>query len=187
MNDKLKKLLANGETILFSTKAEAFTTLDKTNKRRIVLRMVLALSILAILLIFYFIKAQDISYGIVLIVTVIVCVIAFRDFSTAQDIRKFEYVITDKHVISLGKTDEPILFKDIKQYDFSVDEDNHVSLLIGEKAIKAPTKKWRNIAVSPVVRDEKTAEVTNFVIYAIENADAFKDAFMKAVDASSAT
>lgn len=186
MNENIAALLENGEKVLFSTKAEKFDTLDKTNKSRIIRKMVIALGITLAFLVFYVVKALEIGeikWGLIVILAFLGGYIAFSDFFSSRKVRKLEYVITNKRVIAYRDSDKSIFFKDIKKYNFSKDEDNHISLLLGEKALAEPSKKWRLTADGPIDRNEDTQEVLKFAFYAIENAKKFEKTFEEAMSA----
>ena len=186
MNENITALLENGEKILFSTKAEKFDTLDKTNKSHILRKMILALGITVAFIVFYVVKALEtggIKWGLIVILAFLGGFIAFSDFLSSRKVRKLEYVITNKRVIAYGESDKSLFFKDINKYNFSKDDDNHVSLLIGEKALAEPSKKWRLITDGPIDRNEDTQEVLKYAFYAIEDAKKFEKTFEEAMAA----
>lgn len=170
MDEMLKTGLLPDEKILWRGKAEPFTTLDKTHKKRFIICAGIGLLITALVAAAYFAAVargglQAKPY--VLLIVLLLCGIpAFNMLGDASKLKKMEYVVTDQRLIILRDSLRPMPFKTIQEAGFRTDDDGHVSLLCGKDALKAKPDKWREICVVGQSAADGTDVCSRFVFYA---------------------
>jgi len=180
MNEELKNILDEGETVLHQSVPESFETLDRTNKGHFTIKTVLAVGICGAMIIAYIIgTAATASFKPVLVIVlafiaVMVCLSTFLD---ARKIRRQRFFITDRRLIWYNDSMRSIPYPSITQYKIARDEDGHTSLLIGENAVKSKSRKWRFMATSPVFMNQETGICEQAVFYAISDPEKFMTVF----------
>lgn len=180
MEEMLKAGLLTNEHILWRGKAEAFTTLDKTHKKKLIISASIGLLITILVGIAYFIAVRhsDLqSKPHVLLIILLFCGIpAFNVLGDASKLRKMEYVVTDQRLLILRDSIRPMALKTIQEAGFATDADGHVSLLCGKEAMKAKPDKWREICVVGQPAVDGTNICTRFVFYAPDDLKGLKAA-----------
>ena len=170
MDEMLKAGLLPDEKILWRGKAEPFTPLDKTHKKRFIICAGIGLLITALVAAAYFAAVargglQAKPY--VLLIVLLLCGIpAFNMLGDASKLKKMEYVVTDQRLIVLRDSLRPMPFKTIQEAGFRTDDDGHVSLLCGKDALKAKPDKWREICVVGQSAADGSDVCSRFVFYA---------------------
>lgn len=170
MDEMLKTGLKPGEQILWRGKTEAFTTLDKTHKKKFAIFACIGLLIAALLTIAYLSAAMrgelEVKPFVLLIVLLLCGIPAFNMLSDASKLRKTEYVVTDQRLLILSDSLRPMAFSAIQEAGFGTDADGHVSLLCGKDAMKAKPDKWRTMCLAGNNIAEGTDICAHFVFYA---------------------
>lgn len=165
------------EKVLWRGRPEEFVTLDQTYKPGFVIRTIVCSAIAVGLTAAYllYMKGQNISYLVLLILWGICGYSVLKDFLDASKLRKAEYIVTENYIIFSGKDSFAAEKKYIGAYQFKTDAAGHTSLLAGNAIQDKPTK-WRMASVSePVLEDD--AEIYNrFVMYGIRDVDGLKAA-----------
>lgn len=170
MDEILNASLLPGEQILWRGKAETFTILDKTHKKRFTVSVCIGLLITVLVAIIYF--AAMLRHGLsarpyVLLIVLLLCGIpAFNILGDASKLRKMEYVVTDQRLLVLRDAVRPMAFSAIHEAGFSTDADGHVSLLCGKDALNAKPDKWREICVVGQGSSDGPDVCTRFAFYA---------------------
>lgn len=180
MDEMLKTGLLPDEKILWRGKAEPFTTLDKTHKKRFIICAGIGLLITALVAAAYFAAVargglQAKPY--VLLIVLLLCGIpAFNMLGDASKLKKMEYVVTDQRLIILRDSLRPMPFKVIQEAGFRTDDDGHVSLLCGKDALKAKPDKWREICVVGQSAADGSDVCSRFAFYAVNQPEELKKA-----------
>ena len=180
MDEELKSALEEGETVLWQGSPEDFVTLDKTNKKPYIIRVVIPALVCIALIVTYgaaTIPDNNFKPALAAVIAAFGVLIASSTFLDARKIRKQKYCITDKKLIWINDSTKKIPFETIKEYLFSTDEDDHTTLLIGADAVKRKSSKWRSLAASSVYMNEETGTCDQAVFYAIPKAERFKIIF----------
>ena len=180
MDEILKAGLLPDEKILWRGKAEPFTTLDKTHKKRFTIVACIGLLITVLVAIAYFAavaRGGVFAKPYVLLIVLLLCGIpAFNMLGDASKLRKMEYVVTDQRLIVLRDSLRPMAYSAIREAGFGTDADGHVSLLCGKEALKAKPNKWREICVVGQNASEGNDECKRFVFYAPDDLNGLKTA-----------
>ena len=178
MDETLREKLGAGEQLLWSGKPESFETLDKTNKKRILLKIIIAVAVCALLLVEYVILAgknnADIKPAAVIVVLACGVYFCLDSFLQANQLKKVRYAITDKRLLCVsGDEVKSVSYENVPAACFKKDEDGHVTLLCGEEGMKAKPSKWRSIALHPLnMANSNVCE--SFAFYALPDADRVK-------------
>lgn len=176
--DELQGKLEAGEQLLWSSHPESFETLDKTYKKPIITKIVIAVVIAVALLVEYIILAGKNNAGIKPAVIIIIAVcggyFCLDPFLQAKQLKKRLYAVTDKRLLCVSSDEiKSVSYDNIPAACLKKDEDGHVTLLCGEDALKAKPNKWRSIALHPLTAvDSKACE--SFAFYAMPDAGRVK-------------
>ena len=166
MDEMLKTGLLPDEKILWRGKAEPFTTLDKTHKKRFIICAGIGLLITVLVAVAYFAAVARGGLKAKPFVLLLCGIPAFNMLGDASKLKKMEYVVTDQRLIILRDSLRPMPFKAIQEAGFRTDDDGHVSLLCGKDALKAKADKWREICVVGQSAADGSDVCTRFVFYA---------------------
>ena len=170
MDEMLKAGLQSDEQILWRGKADAFTALDKTHKKKFTICACIGLLITILVTIGYITTAQHSDMKIkpyVPLIVLLLCEIpAFNVLGDASKLRKMEYVVTDQRLLVLRDSLRAMPFSAIHEASFGTDADGHVSLLCGKEAMSAKPDKWREICVVGQTTSDGSNGCTRFVFYA---------------------
>lgn len=180
MDNDLRSALEKDEKILWEGSPEPFVTLDKTNKIAFIRKTVITVLVCLALILTYSlgtIPLENFKIGVVLIIMFFGALIISSVFMDARKIRKQRFAITNQRLIRQGDELRSISLSKIKKYLFSMDEDGHTSLLIGDDAVKKKSSKWRTMGASTIFINDETGECEQAVFYAIAKPDSFKKVF----------
>ena len=180
MDEMLMTGLLPDEKILWRGKAEPFTTLDKTHKKRFAVSACIGLLITVVVAIAYF--AAVARGGLrakpyVLLIVLLLCGIpVFNMLGDASKLKKMEYVVTDQRLIVLRDSLRPMPLKNIHEAGFGTDADGHVSFLCGKDALKAKPDHWREYCVVGQSNADGADVCSRFVFYAPADLNGLKAA-----------
>ena len=170
MDEMLKAGLLPDEKVLWRGKAEPFTTLDKTHKKRFSICACIGLLITILVAAAYFAavaRGGMQAKPIVLLIVLLLCGIpAFNMLGDASKLRKMEYVVTDQRLLVLRDSIRPMPLNYIQEAGFGTDADGHVSLLCGKDALKAKPDHWREFCVVGQSNADGSDVCSRFVFYA---------------------
>ncbi len=170
MDELLKSGLLPGEQILWRGKAEPFTTLDKTHKKRFTIFACVCLLITILVAVAYFAAVRSGGMKakpyVILIVLLLSGIPAFNMLGDASKLRKMEYVVTDQRLLVLRDSLRPMPLSNIQEAGFRTDADGHVSLLCGKDALKARPDHWREYCVVGQSNADGSDVCSRFVFYA---------------------
>lgn len=180
MEEYLKKELGEDEKLLWSGRPEPFETLDKTNKKAIIVKAVVTGIVVVALCLAYILYASGsgagVKIGVPVVVVLIGVFVALRPLIDAAKVRKsVMYAVTDKRLLIVSDCVRSVEYSSINEVRFSTDEDGHNTLLCGEKGVKLKPSAWRVAVLTGVYIDEETGLCDSFVLYAIPDAGKVKD------------
>lgn len=178
MEQKLRSLLAEDETLLWSGRPEAFETLDKTNKQSILTGLVIKIAVVAVLLFLYIRAAGDgagIKPGVLAVIVLIGAYAAANPFLTARRLRKNTfYALTDKRVLRAGANDSAVPYERMKNAVLRTDADGHTTLLCGPRTKNLKPHQWRSEADAAFINGPDDPEALRVVLYAVPVDKEFK-------------
>lgn len=175
IRENLSHLLGDDEKIIWAGKSKKVSFLDNTNKMKNIIKVL-------------FCQAVAISFGMyavenstksviptIVIMTLIFELVAFYDYLSIIKLRKVNYYLTSKKIISEFSEDDIKILElcDIKDYFYGIDKDENESLVLGKSC---PMWIWRNRANGPFVFNKKGFCIKGCV-YALEDFDSFKKYF----------
>lgn len=178
MEQKLRNLLAEDETLLWSGRPEPFETLDKTNKQSILIGLAIKIAVVAILLILYIraaLGAIGIKPGVIVVVLLIGGYAIANPFLTARRLRKNTfYALTDKRVIRAGANDSAVPYERMKNAVLRTDADGHTTLLCGPRTKDLKPHQWRSEADAAFINGPDDPEAIRVILYAVPQDKEFK-------------
>ena len=178
MEEDIKEVLEEGEKILWNGGPEAFTVLDKTNKKPFMIKLVLTALVCIALIVAYVTSINsgggDFKPLLIVIIVAIGILVVSSTYIDARNVRKQKYYLTDKNIIKISDSAQKVPLDKIGNYRFRADADGHTSLLIGENTVNSKMKKWRTLAVKPVSFDDKGGKCDLAVFYAIPSVNQFQ-------------
>jgi len=148
MEQQLRERLMPDEHLLWCGSPEPFETLDKTNKRPIIVGTIIKAIVAVCVLILYFvsIRQEGVSArpGLIIVVLALAAFAMLNPFLTARRLRKKTiYGLTDKRAMRCGSNDNAVPYERIKSAELRTDEDGHTTLLCGPRALKLKPRQWR--------------------------------------------
>lgn len=172
MEEELRALLAEDETLLWSGRPEPFDTMDKTNGRSIVFGLIIKAVITAGLLALCFHEAREASGNIMLSMIIFVVALAafacIYPFRTARRLRdKTLYGLTDKRVLRAGASIAHVPYARIKRASLRTDEDGHTTLICGSETQNLRPSQWRNAADVAFINNADESEAASVILYAL--------------------
>ena len=178
MEKSLKDELRIGENVLWSAQPETFETLDVTHKKAFITKTVLVCGIAVLLSIIYVVfalnKGIPVKYALVALLIAGAVIASLNSLSDGKKLRKCTYVITDQRLLTVGYQVRSVEYSSIKEAVFKADDDGHMSLLCGKKAIASKPQLWRMFALSSAHMEEATGLCELFVFYAVPDAERVK-------------
>lgn len=170
----VNRYLKDDEEILWKGRPEKFDTMDATNKKAFVKKCVIcALVCAAVIGLYVWVSlANSTETSWVMFAIIVACSVAspINFFVRTGKIRKFEYVATDKKLLVLSERPMEMPYIRIKEWCLQEDDDGHVSLLCGKKAISAKPGQFRNIAAYiSAPETDLTVPCVKFGFYAIDD------------------
>lgn len=173
METKLRNLLAEDETLLWSGTPEPFETLDKTNKKSIFIGLAIKIAIIATCLILYIhaaLNAVGIKPGVIIFILALGGYAICNPFITAKRLReKTIYGLTDKRVLRAGTAEGGVPYERMKSVVLRMDEDGHTSLLCGPNTKNLKPRQWRSEADAAFINGPDDPEALRVIMYAIPN------------------
>ena len=172
MDEKLREMLAEGETLLWSGQPLPFDTLDATNRRGIIISTVVKAVVTAGILAGYCAavarEGSGFQPGLVVLILLIAGFALYYPFRTARHLRRNTlYGLTDRRVLRVGSKDEGVPYDRIKSASLREDADGQFTLLCGRRAQKLRPGRWRNEADTPFINDSGAPEAQSVLLYAL--------------------
>ena len=168
MDERMKGQMAEGEKILWQGGAEAFETLDKTNKKRFWTTLIVCALTAIVISVLYVLNAKEaVKPGVVVIVVVICAFAPVRRFLDAAAIRKLQYVVTDRQLMVVSSEAKTVLLSRIPVCALRSDADGHLSFLAGEHALKVKPSHWRDLTLTGQPNAASGESVESFAFYAV--------------------
>ena len=172
MEDKLSQLMESNEELLWTGRPEAFETMDKSNKRPIIIGEIIKAVAFAALIIAYLIagkRSGGVMPGLVVVLLVVAVYALASPFLTARALRnKAVYALTNRRLYRVGTTGEGYVDYDvIKVAAIRTDADGHQTLLCGPDALKTRPGRWRDRSTGSAALDMDTRECDRYVFYAL--------------------
>ena len=180
MDEELKNTLQEGEKVLWEGKPENFITLDNTNKKPFIIKVVITAVVCIALIVAYCaatIPLDNFKPALPIVIAAFGILIASGTFLDARKLRRQRYYITDRRLIWISDSTRSVPYETIQEYLFSRDEDDHMTLLVGVNAVKKKSHKWRSMAAGSVFMNDDTGVCEQAVFYAIPRAEQFKKIF----------
>lgn len=179
MEERLRTLLAEDETLLWSGCPEPFDTMDKTNKGSImtglIIKAIVLLGLLALLFRAVTGAGSGSTIGIIALVLLFGAFAFSYPFITVRHMRnKTIYGLTNKRILRAGFHDEGVPYERIHCAAVRTDEDGHSTLLCGRDALKLKPHSWRNAADTSFVNSADDSEASRMVLYALPMDDKLK-------------
>ncbi len=178
MEQILQSKLKPEETLLWTGKPGNFEVLDKTNKSRIIKKMIIVVvAVIAVLALYImYATSRDLPINAVMIVLALVVGVlgVSGDFTMANKLKnKTLYALTDMRMIVVcGTHFEAVPYENVDGYDFVTDEDGHTTLICGDTAREEGNAARRTATVRGAVNDTESGRCHSFAMYALEDVDA---------------
>ncbi|MBE6989832.1 MAG: hypothetical protein E7426_03690 [Ruminococcaceae bacterium] len=180
MEEALKRILDEGETVQWAGRAEPFQTMDKTTRPIFVCGVVTALAIfIAVTAVYRFIIARTgapFQWVLALALLLVLLVKPMYILLDAGKVRKMHYVATDRRLMVVsGGEGRWVDYKRIDRAAFKGDDDGHISLLCGDRALRAKAGKRREIAAIGMVGGDRSGEdhpIESFGFYGLDQESA---------------
>jgi len=172
MEQQLRERLMPDEHLLWCGSPEPFETLDKTNKRPIIVGTIIKAIVAVCVLILYFvsIRQEGVSArpGLIIVVLALAAFAMLNPFLTARRLRQNTiYGLTDKRAMRCGSNDNAVPYERIKSAELRTDEDGHTTLLCGPRALKLKPRQWRAEADAAFINMADEAEADRVMFYAL--------------------
>lgn len=178
MEEKLRSLLAEDETLLWSGCPENFETLDRTNKKSIIIGLIIKAIVTAGILILYIraaLSGVGIKYGVIAFIIAVAAYAFANPFFTARRLRsKTIYGLSDKRVLRAGANDESVPYERMKSVVLRTDEDKHTTLLCGPRTINLKPHQWRGEADAAFINGPDDPEALRVILYNLPMDDKLK-------------
>ena len=171
MEKSLRALLEEDEKLLWFGSPEPFETMDKTNKKSILIGLVIKALVIVGCLALYIQSAQSTGEAkpvmLLLILGVGVWAVA-NPFLTARRLReKTIYGLTDRRVLRSGANDESVPYERIKSAVLRRDADGHSTLLCGPRTQNLKPRQWRGEADASFINGPDDPEALRVILYNI--------------------
>ncbi|MBQ6365942.1 MAG: hypothetical protein IJI61_05945 [Oscillospiraceae bacterium] len=179
MGDSITEILHTDEQVLWQGTPEAFSLLDKTNKKSILIRVIVTAAVCIAAVIAYYSSMRSTSefkIGIPIGILLLGVLVMATPLMDARRIRRQTFVITSERLLWKSESIREIPFSAIKEYLFSMDEDGHTTLLVGRDAVRKKSRKWRTMGAGTVFTDDEGI-CEQAVFYAIPEPEKFKKIF----------
>lgn len=150
MDELIKAKMEEGESVIWQGGPDNIKALDKTNKKRIVTTSIISLLTAVALLLLYIINFKgDLKIALFLIILLALCAFApVRSLLDAKAVRKLRYVVTDKNLMVVSSEAKAASLSQIRDAALRTDPDDHLSFLVGKRAVKAAPSNWRKLALT---------------------------------------
>ena len=172
MYDKLRAMLTEDETLLWSCRPASFDTMDRTNRKGIIVGFILKAIFAAGATMMYLRVARNTDAGIkpgVIAIILLIAAFAFAyPFLTARRLRQNTYYgLTDRRILRVDTKEESVPYNRIEDTALRSDEDGHFTLLCGPRALGLKPDRWRSEATLPFIDDPDRPETQTLVLYAL--------------------
>lgn len=169
MEEQLRALLAEDETLLWSGRPEAFETMDKTNKKSITTWLIIKVAVTVALLIMYINAALNgvgIKVGVIIFILAIAAFAIASPFLIARRLQmKTYYGLTEKRVLRAGANTESVPYERMKSVVLRTDEDGHTTLLCGPNTQNLKPHQWRGEADAAFINGPDDPEAVRVILY----------------------
>ena len=171
MDKKLNSLLEHDEKLLWSGRPERFETLDKTNKKSIVIGLIIKVVVTLGLTLGYIHAARSaagIKPGVLVVLLAIFAWAVANPFLIARRLReKTIYGLTDRRVLRAGANDESVPYDRMKSVVLRTDADGHTTLLCGPRTKDLKPHQWRGEADAAFINGPDDPECVRLILYAL--------------------
>ena len=106
------------------------------------------------------------SVILILVVLLLAMIPTINVLSDASKLKKIEYIATTERLIVLRDSVRSAYYSQIRTACLRQDEDGHTSLLCGPDAVKAKSRKFRELCVVGSNATDSSAECERFCFYA---------------------
>lgn len=172
MEERMREMLAEGETLLWSGRPVSFRTMDKTNKRGLTISLIVKAVVTLSLLAGYFRLTSEagvpVKPGLLAIILFFAGFAFYYPLHTAKRLREQTYYgLTESRLLRIGTKEDSVAYDRIKTASLRTDEDGQATLLCGDHAQKLRPGQWRGAADGPFDDDPRDAEAHSVVLYAL--------------------
>jgi len=177
----LKSNLEEGETILWTGRADAAKPISTTN-RGMCLASLIVSSVIAVFFISKMILSAaqsggSISIAFILLVLGAAALLPGGVIGDGFRARKLSYAATDRRLIIISKSNfNSMFYRCIHDAAFMRDSDGKVSLLCGKTALASKPWRWRDLATRNGSFLNEKGVCDAFILYAVDDADGLKKA-----------
>lgn len=171
MENSLRELLEEDEKLLWFGRPEPFETLDKTNKKSIVIGLVIKVLVIIGCLALYAQSVTTTGDFKPVVPGMVFAVGAYAiasPFLIARRLRKSTlYGLTDRRVLRTGANSESVPYERIKSAVLRRDEDGHTTLLCGPRTRNLKPRSWRGEADAAFINGPDDPEALRVILYNI--------------------
>lgn len=172
MDELIKSSLNEGEKILWKGSADTIEALDKTNKKRFWITLVICALTAVIITVLYITNVKgEVKPGVIVIVWLLCAFAPVRRLLDASTVQKLQYLVTDQRLLIVSNDVKSVPLSRIRVSALRSDEDGHLSFLAGADALKTRPSHWRDLALTG--RSGSAAEedeaVDSFAFYAVSD------------------
>ena len=170
MDELIKSRMDEDEKILWQGGPDTIKALDKTNKKRFWVQLIIGAAVAAVLIALYALNVKDDPKPSVFAIILVICFFApLRRLADAAAVRKLQYVVTDKRLMIVSSEARHVTLPRIQECALRTDEDGHLSFLAGPGALKARPSHWRDLSLIGQGTTEPDEPVNAFGFYAVKD------------------
>jgi len=169
MEQKFSELLEKDEKLLWCGCPEHFETLDKTNKKSIIVGLIIKAIVIVGILALYIhgaLMAAGVKWGIVAAVLAFGAYAFVNPLLVARRLRnKTFYALSDRRILRTGANDESVPYERIRNAALRTDEDGHTTLLCGPRTKDLKPRQWRGEADAAFINGPDDPEALRVILY----------------------
>ena len=179
-NEKLNKLLEDGEAILWSGAPQTYGIFDETHKNSTIISLCWAL-VWGIILVGGYLTlsvshGQEIKKGVLAVCSVIPLLVAWGPMANKNNIKKLLYAVTNKKAIVVSQEDgKPLTMRiaDIDGLRIEKTNNGNCHVKLGSPVFKASPRKLPGLAIHGEfdVKDNNDKIYTGLVFYNVSAED----------------
>lgn len=180
MEDRIKGILHNGESLLWTGEADRVVTLNRTYGKNFRNNLIIVIIAFIALMVFYAFLCHrnnvDINWIIVVMFGLICAIPIINIFTEATQISKALYLATDSRLIIVVDEAKDIEYEKIHSAAFKTDEDGQITLLCGDRALKSKPHTWRSASIlgNLVSQSEEEGPCQSFAFYAVNDPEGLR-------------
>lgn len=169
MEEKMRAMLEEDEKLLWTGRPERFETLDKTNRKSILIGLAVKVAVALFILLYYLYLAGQtggIKPGVIFFVVIIAGYAILNPFLVARRLRdKTLYGLTDRRVLRTGANEESAPYERMKAVALRTDSDGHTTLLCGPRTQNLKPHQWRGEADAAFINGPDDPEAVRVILY----------------------